>query len=150
MLDFVGTYRIGKFFLDEGERTVAEESDKPKRRVVKQAETMREIAEKSSNPIVKEPGVIRMTFRYIGKPFTGVGRLLAKIGHKQPFKFIGHLLWPAYFRNSWKELRQVTWPNRRESWQLTTAVIIFATIFGVMIAVVDYGLDKLFKQVLLK
>jgi preprotein translocase SecE subunit len=129
---------------------VAEESVKPKRRVVKKAETVREIANKSSNPVVKEPGVIRMTLRYIGKPFAAIGRVLAKIGHKQPFKFLGHVLWPAYFRNSWKELRQVTWPNRRESWQLTTAVIIFATIFGVLIAIVDFGLDKLFKQVLLK
>lgn len=124
---------------------------RPKRRVVKKAETVREIAEKSvKNPVTKEPGIIRLTLRYIGKPFVAIGRLLAKIGHKQPFKFIGHVLWPAYFRNSWKELRQVTWPNRRESWQLTTAVIVFATVFGVLIAVVDFGLDKLFKQVLLK
>lgn len=130
---------------------MAEDAAKPKNRIVKKAETVREIAEKSSqNSVQKEPGVIRLTLRYIGTPFRWVGRGLAKIGHKQPFKFIGHVLWPAYFRNSWKELRQVTWPNRRESTQLTTAVIIFATIFGVMIALVDYGLDKLFKQVLLK
>ncbi|HEX7963683.1 MAG TPA: preprotein translocase subunit SecE [Candidatus Saccharimonadales bacterium] len=130
---------------------MAEDAAKPKHRVVKKAETVREIAEKSSqSPVQKEPGIIRLTLKYIGAPFRWVGRGLAKIGHKQPFKFIGHVLWPAYFRNSWKELRQVTWPNRRESTQLTTAVIIFATIFGVMIALVDYGLDKLFKQVLLK
>lgn len=130
---------------------MAEDAARPKRRLVKKAETVRQIAEKSAkSPITKEPGVIRLTLRYIAAPFRWIGRGLAKIGHKQPFKFLGHLLWPAYFRNSWKELRQVTWPNRRESWQLTTAVIIFATIFGLMIAVVDFGLDKLFKQVLLK
>ena len=130
---------------------VAEESVKPKRRMVKKAESVRELAEKSvKNPVQKEPGIIRMTLGYIGKPFVVVGRALAWVGHKQPFKFIGHLLWPAYFRNSWKEMRQVTWPNRRESLQLTTAVIIFSIIFGVIIAVVDYGLDKVFKQVLLK
>lgn len=129
---------------------MAEESARPKRRIVKQAETVREIAEKSAkSPITKEPGVFRLALRYIGKPFRFIGRGLAKIGHRQPFKFIGHLLWPAYFRNSWKELRQVTWPTRRESWQLTMAVIIFAAVFGALIAVVDFGLDKIFKQVLL-
>jgi preprotein translocase SecE subunit len=119
--------------------------------MVKKAETVREIAEKSSkDPVQKDPGVIRLSLGYIAKPFVVIGRGFAKVGHKQPFKFLGHVLWPAYFRNSWKEMRQVTWPNRRESMQLTTAVIIFATVFGLMIAIVDFGLDKLFKQVLLK
>lgn len=119
--------------------------------MVKKAETVREIAEKSTKVAEpKEPGIIRLTLRYIASPFRWIGRLLAKIGHRQPFRLIGHILWPAYFRNSWKELRQVTWPNRHESFQLTSAVVVFATIFGLLIAVVDYGLDKIFKQVLLK
>lgn len=130
---------------------MAEESAKPKRRVLKQAETVREKAEKSTKDLApKEPGVIRLAARYIAAPLRGIGRGLAKIGHKQPLRAIGHVLWPTYFRNSWKELRQVTWPRRRESWQLTTAVIVFAAIFGILIALVDFGLDKLFKQVLLK
>ncbi|HSW99534.1 MAG TPA: preprotein translocase subunit SecE [Patescibacteria group bacterium] len=130
---------------------MAEESAKPKRRLVKKAETVREQTEKSTKDLAqKQPGVIRLTLRYIAKPFRVVGKGIAKVGHKQPFKFIGHILWPPYFRNSWIELRQVTWPNRRESWQLTSAVIVFAALFGIMIAIVDFGLDKLFKQVLLK
>ncbi|HSX16984.1 MAG TPA: preprotein translocase subunit SecE [Patescibacteria group bacterium] len=129
------------------------ESDKPKRRVIKKAETsVREKAEisqkEASQP--KKKGVLRLTGRFIGAPFRFIGRPFAKLGKFKVFRFIGRILLPTYFRNSWKELRQVTWPNRRESWQLTSAVIIFAVIFGVMIAVVDYGLDKVFKQVLLK
>ena len=65
-------------------------------------------------------------------------------------RIIGAILLPRYFRNSWKELRQVTWPNGRESRRLTIAVVLFATVFGLVIALVDYGLDKVFKQVLLK
>jgi preprotein translocase SecE subunit len=130
---------------------MADDSAAPKRRMVKKAETVRELAEKSAkNPVSTEPGIVRLTLRYIGKPFRPIGRVLAKIGHKQPFKFIGHLLWPSYFRNSWKELKLVTWPNRREAAQLTIAVIIFSIIFGAIIAAVDWGLDKVFKQVLLK
>jgi preprotein translocase SecE subunit len=130
---------------------VAENSAKSKHRMVKKAETVRELTEKKAKDTApKEPGVVRLTLRYIASPFRWVGRLLAKIGHKQPFRLIGHILWPKYFRNSWKELRQVTWPTRKESSQLTGAVIVFATIFGLLISVVDYGLDKIFKQVLLK
>jgi len=130
---------------------VAEKSAEPKHRLVKKAETVREQTEKSTKELAqKEPGVTRLTLSYLARPFQIVGKVLAKVGHKQPFRFIGHMLWLAYFRNSWKELRQVTWPSRRESWQLTSAVIIFATIFGILIAIVDFGLDKLFKQVLLK
>ncbi|QQS70139.1 preprotein translocase subunit SecE [Candidatus Saccharibacteria bacterium] len=56
----------------------------------------------------------------------------------------------TYIRASWKELRGVTWPTFRDSVRLTTAVIIFSILFGLMIAVVDYGLDKVFKELFVK
>ena len=131
------------------------EPAKKKRRIVKKAETVREKAEKSSQPKPqKKPGVLRLTLRYIGIPFRWIGRAFAKVGKFlskfKIFRFLGKILWPIYFRNSWKELRQVTWPTRRETFQLTLAVIVFSVIFGVLIAIVDYGLDKLFKQLILK
>lgn len=57
---------------------------------------------------------------------------------------------PTYFVNSWREVRQVTWPSRRETWRLTLAVFIFAVVFGALIASVDKGLDLIFKKVVLK
>jgi preprotein translocase SecE subunit len=75
---------------------------------------------------------------------------LRKVFNRQPFRFIGKILFPVYFRNSWRELKLVTWPNKTQSRRLTSAVLIFATIFGATIALVDFGLDKLFKQILLK
>lgn len=59
-------------------------------------------------------------------------------------------LTPSYFVNSWREVRQVTWPNRRETWRLTLAVFIFAVVFGALVAGVDKGLDLLFKKVILR
>lgn len=59
-----------------------------------------------------------------------------------------HLI-PRYFREAGQELKEVTWPTRKETWRLTLAVFLFALIFGLLIAVVDYGLDKLFKKLLL-
>ena len=155
MLDFVGAYYLVSFFYYRGRNCVAEDSAKPKRRMVKKVETVREKTEKSSQPPKpKKFGALRLALRYIGAPFRLIGRGLAKVGRflgkYKVFRVIGRILWPAYFRNSWKELRQVTWPTRRETWQLTLAVIIFSIIFGVLVALTDYGLDKLFKQVLLK
>ncbi len=68
----------------------------------------------------------------------------------KPLVFISRFIIPSYFRNSFKELRDVKWPDRKQTTQLTIAVFIFATIFGVIIAVTDYGLDKIFKKVLLR
>jgi preprotein translocase SecE subunit len=53
-------------------------------------------------------------------------------------------------RNSFKELRHVAWPTGKQTLQLTSAVILFSVIFGVVVALFDFGLDKLFKQVLLR
>lgn len=127
------------------------EAAKPKRRMVKKAETVREKTEKSALPKPeKKIGILRLTLGYIAAPFKWIGRKLAKLGRFKPFRILGRILWPTYFRNSWKELRQVTWPTRRETWQLTLAVIIFSVIFGVLVAGVDFGLDKGFKQLILK
>lgn len=124
---------------------------KPKRRMVKKAETVREKTEKAALPKPeKKVGVLRLTLRYLAAPFKWIGRKLKPLGRFKPLRILGKILWPSYFRQSWKELRQVTWPTRRETWQLTFAVIIFSVIFGVLIAVVDYGLSKGFKQLILK
>lgn len=126
------------------------DTNKPKkRRIIRKVETVREKAEKISALPAKKPGILRLAGRYITKPFRPIGRQFAKLGRFKFFRVIGLILVPRYFRNSWKELRLVTWPTRRETLQLTLAVIIFAVIFGALITVVDIGLDKVFKQVLL-
>ncbi len=98
----------------------------------------------------KKPSVWAAFWYGFFAPVRWVGRQIAKLGRFRVFRWIGYVLLPPYFRNAYRELRKVEWPNRKQSWQLTWAVIIFAVIFGVIIAVVDYGLDKLFKQILLK
>jgi preprotein translocase SecE subunit len=57
---------------------------------------------------------------------------------------------PSYLKNSWREVRQVVWPNRKETWRLTLAVFVFAVVFGALVAGVDKGLDEVFKKVILK
>ncbi|MCA9324043.1 preprotein translocase subunit SecE [Candidatus Saccharibacteria bacterium] len=56
---------------------------------------------------------------------------------------------PSYFVSATNELRQVTWPGRKETWKLVFAVFVFAIVIGLFIAVLDFGLEKLFRQVIL-
>jgi len=57
---------------------------------------------------------------------------------------------PRYFIQSFQELKKVTWPDRKQTTQLTIAVFVFALSFGVLVAITDYGLDRIFKRILLK
>ncbi len=54
----------------------------------------------------------------------------------------------GYFKGSWAELRQVRWPNRRTTWGLTLAVLIFTAFFVGMIVLLDYAFQLLFERIL--
>lgn len=114
---------------------------------------MRERAATTTNQQVK-PKRLQKTTAKAGAPFRAVTRLLGKLHIWKPFKvagrLIGRIVLPMYIRNSLKELRLVTWPTRRQTLELTSAVIIFSVVFGLVVALFDFGLDKLFKQVILR
>lgn len=57
----------------------------------------------------------------------------------RPFVLLG-----GYFKGAWYELNQVTWPNRKATWSLTLALLVFTAFFVVMILL----LDALFKYLL--
>lgn len=50
----------------------------------------------------------------------------------RPFVALGR-----YLRNSWRELRQVRWPNRAATWKMTLAVLVYCAIFIVFIMLLD-------------
>lgn len=124
-------------------------------RQIKQADTNKD-----------DDSLVRVFFRGFFWPLVMIGKGFKWLSHRPPLKqighglrwffnlrairFIGRVLGLTYLRSSWQELKLVTWPTKREGRRLTTAVIIFSVIFGALIALVDYGLDKLFKQLLLK
>ncbi len=54
-----------------------------------------------------------------------------------------------YIRNSWYELRQVRWTNRRATWGLTLAVILFSVFFATFILLFDWIFNWLIKEVIL-
>ncbi|MGF7229691.1 MAG: preprotein translocase subunit SecE [Candidatus Saccharibacteria bacterium] len=131
---------------------MAETNQKPKRRIRK-IETVRETTVKTTEAAEKTSKG-RQIWHGFTAPARAIGRGIAKVAHGlarfKVFRIIGRILLPRYFRNSWKELRQVTWLTFKQSRQLTMAVVMFAVIFGVLVALLDFGLDKIFKQVLIK
>lgn len=137
---------------------MAEQVNKSNRR--KRPQTVRERvaaqqpAAEAAQP--KKAGLLKRFFLLIGRTISRLARpfkfLLAPF-KTRPVRFIGRILAKIFFINyfisSWKELRKVSWPNRKETIKLTLAVFAFAIVFGAVIALVDFGLDKVFRKILL-
>ncbi len=107
----------------------AKASKQPRRRIRKTASNI-------AKPLSKPVKIVTWPFRT--KPARFIGRI------------IGRILWPKYFRNSWREIKQVTWPSRRDTWKLTFAVLVFALAFGVAAAGVDYVLNEVIKRIVFR
>ncbi len=62
----------------------------------------------------------------------------------RPFVALGR-----YLRDSWREIRQVRWPNRKATWKLTLAVLVYVAIFMAFLTLLDvfftFIFDLLFK-----
>ena len=54
----------------------------------------------------------------------------------------------GYFKGAWVELRQVRWPNRRATWSLTGAVLIYSAFFVVLVLLLDAAFKYLFELIL--
>lgn len=128
----------------------------PAKRQVKNPESFRERALKA-NVEADKPNQRLIFKHFIKLLLRPVGKLIKAIVNsplfkplRLPLRLLGKVLVPVYFRNSWRELKEVTWPSWKESLRLTYAVLLFAIIFGTAIAIVDYGLDSVFKRILLK
>ena len=115
--------------INKANREQAKAAKEPKRR-------LRRAAGAVARPLHRPARVVSWPFRL--RPVRFIGRLL------------GRILWPKYFRNSFKEVRQVTWPSRRETWKLTFAVLIFALVFGLAAAGTDFVLDNIMRRIIFR
>ena len=61
----------------------------------------------------------------------------------KPFKATG-----GYFKGAWVELKQVRWPNRRATWSMTGAVLLYTAFFVVLVLLLDAGFKYLFELIL--
>ncbi len=139
-------------------------AERKKRRVVKKTQTVREQAATKAQATPGKPHrMIRRTGSVAAKPFKVAGKGIKKAASPfsfllwpfrlRPVRFVGRILYKilfiGYFINSWRELRQVEWPGRRETASLTLAVFVFSLIFALIVTTVDFGLDKVFQKLLL-
>jgi preprotein translocase SecE subunit len=60
-----------------------------------------------------------------------------------PFIAIG-----TYFAGSWYELRQVNWTDRKATWSLTLAMLLFTGFFAALILLLDALFKYLFQLIL--
>ena len=72
-------------------------------------------------------------------PDNKFGKWLKKDGH----------IFPKYFRDSYRELKKVVWPNRKETWRLFFAVVLFALVLTSIIMLADYFFNSLIERVIL-
>lgn len=94
--------------------------------------------------IKKVQGSIANFFSKITTPVRNskVWKFLRRTVLRSPFR--------GYFVSSWKELKQVSWPNRKTAWKLTLTVFLFSALFAVFTSSLDYGFERLAKEIFLK
>lgn len=142
---------------------MAEPEIRPKKpRIRKSAPTIREraLTEQAKSEQPPKGTKIKALASQAKRPFKAVIKHRPRVPQNIVFRLVGKvfrpLLWllnkvaPRYFVNAWREVRQVTWTTRRETWRLTFAVFVFASIFGAIAYGVDKGLDEIFKKFVLK
>ena len=73
----------------------------------------------------------------------------AESGEKKPFILIRPFvyLW-RYLKGSWAELRQVRWPNRKATWKMVIAVLVYTVLFVALIMLLDMFFGWLFNVIL--
>lgn len=54
----------------------------------------------------------------------------------------------GYFLGAWQEIKQVRWPDRRSTWGMVGALIVFTAALFLVIILLDYGFAWLFKLIM--
>ncbi len=132
-------------------------TDAKKKRVRKPKESLRERNTKAAESKGKEKRVRKAahatasTTKKVGSVLTTEYHLTERKENNDDHGFFSksRSLAPRYFRDSWQEIRKVTWPGFKTTWKLVFAVFIFAIVIGGFIAALDWGLEKLFREIIL-
>lgn len=71
-------------------------------------------------------------------------------GEKKPGnKFTRAITAPfRYIRDSWREIRQVRWPNRKSTWGLVGAIFIYSAFFIVLVMLLDALFNFIFSKII--
>ena len=131
------------------------EVKKPRRR--KQQVTVREKAQKESakKASPKKTAAIKTK---VARPIKKVAQFgkreyqPIKAPDKKGFRVLNKRVRfvPKFISSSWAEVKQVTWPTKREAASKTVAVIIFALIFAAFVQLLDYVFSRIVKEIILR
>ena len=69
-------------------------------------------------------------------------------GKKTFILFRPFVAFGRYLRDSWREIRQVRWPNRKATWKMVFAVLVYTAIFIILISLLDLFFTWLFSLIL--
>lgn len=123
--------------------------------VVKKSKTTLRERNKKAAESKDKPRRIRKAASQAKRPVSGAAKLLSTEFHVVPRKEEHNFFTksrratPRYFVDSMAELKNVTWPGRSETWKLVFAVFVFAMFMGGFIAILDFGLERAFRNVVL-
>jgi preprotein translocase SecE subunit len=69
---------------------------------------------------------------------------------KKPMnKFVRVITAPfRYVHNSWLEIRQVRWPNRKATWKLVGAIFIYSAFFIILVTILDALFNFIFSKII--
>lgn len=82
---------------------------------------------KTKKPLPKGIKIIQKPFAFIGKPLVTLAR---------------------YIKASWREIRQVRWPNRKTTWKMVFAVLMYTILFAAIIMILDAIFTLIFNNLL--
>ena len=97
-------------------------SEKPAGKIAEPKVTSKKVAKKSKKS-EKPTKKVFILFR----PFVALGR---------------------YLRDSWREIRQVRWPNRKATWKMVLAVLVYTALFVLIISLLDMFFTWLFSLII--
>jgi preprotein translocase SecE subunit len=129
-------------------------SKKPAVTLRRKPESLREKREKAltkKQPRIKKVGLNTSKLKNTAGKLTNEYHPI-KLGDSKASRFLTkkRSSLPGYIVNSVRELKMVEWPSLRYAFRLTFAVFAFSVVFAIIIRVLDFGFDKLFKDVILK
>ena len=126
---------------------------KPKITRIKAGESSAKPAEEEQAPILRKKVVVKdKKSEKVSKKEAKKAEKMAKksenSGKKVFILFRPFVAFFRYLKNSWQELRQVRWPNRKATWKMVVAVLIYTAIFVTIISLLDLFFRWLFNLII--
>ncbi len=84
-------------------------------------------AEKAEKKAAKEAAKEDKKVFFLFRPFVAIGR---------------------YIRDSFREVRQVRWPDRKSTWKMTLSVVLYVLLIAAIIMLLDAFFTFIFNQLL--